>query len=260
MKATLTCLLLSLITLTSLPAADGKDAVQLKYKGGIFSFSAEQTPPPAAEQNPPPAEKNLLARLNPPAVVPATHASKDKPVADVDERSIAILMADGSEEVVRSILRIRASEIRVMTNNGITGIPFKSLHAATQAYLTPQIEDEAKTRAEAEAAAESYRANRAIQERIDTDLNRTIAARQAADEAQALARAQAIREANAQRASLASAAFDAETERRAIANARRIEQARISYQQQLQYQELQIFNALVEVQQIELLRRLGYLK
>lgn len=231
MKATLTCLLLSLIALT---------------------FSAAE--------NPPPAEKSLFAPLTALPVVPATHVSKDHPVIDVDEQSTAILMADGSEELVRDILRIRSTEIRVMTSDGITGIPFKNLHPATQAYLTPQIEDETKTRAEAEATAESYRANRAIQERIDTDLNRTIAARQAADEAQALARAQAIREANAQRASLASAAFDAETERRAIATAKRIEQARVAYQQQLQAQELQIFNALVEVQQLELLRRLGYLK
>lgn len=265
MKATLTCLLLSLISLTSLHAADEKNVPQLKYEGGLFSFSAEQNQPPESQtKTAATASKNLFSPLNPAPIEPAKHASKENPVVDVDPHSIAILMADGSEKVVRAIMRPSFHEIRVMTSDGITGIAFKSLHPKTQAYFKPIIEEDSKYRELAEAreqaAAESYRANQAIKERIDADLNRTIAARQAADEAQAVARAKAIREANDYRASLSVAAFDAETERRAIATAKRIEQARIAYQQQLQAQELQIFNALVEVQQIEVLRRLGYLK
>lgn len=229
MKTAFTSLLLSLVALSSLHA---------------------QTAAPTS----------LLAPVNAPSVVPATRASQDHPVVETAPQSTAILMADGSEVVVRSILRVRASEIRVMTSEGTTGIPWKALHPATQAYLTPQIEDEAATQAAAAAAAESYRASQTLKERQDAELNRTIANRQAADEAQALARAQALRDAADQRAALSKAAFEAETERRALATAQRIEQARVAYQQQLQAQELQIFNALVEVQQIEVLRRLGYLK
>lgn len=230
MKATLTSLLLCLVSLTGAKSAEN-----------------------------PNGDKSLFSPINAKKVIPATHASVDHPLID-SQGSTFLLMADGSEQKIKSILRIKADEIRIMTSDGITGILFEYLHPATRTYLTPMIENEEETLQAEKAAAESYRANQAIKERIDADLNRTIAARQAADEAQAAARAQAIREANDQRASLSKAAFDAETERRALATAKRIEMARAAYQQQLQAQELQIFNALVEVQQIELLRRLGYLK
>lgn len=239
MKASFTCLLLSLICLTHLPA-------QIVF-------------------------------------VAATHTTKDNPVVDVNDRTIAILMADGSERMVRSIMRSTSEEIRVMTEDGITGIPFEKLHPATQAYWGPRIK--ATEEWEAKKAAED-KAWRAMQNRIDAEYKREFAAKQAAEDeiraqqqaaaaaAQAQQRADYLQrlqiveaEARANTAYLASEqaardaiAADQAADPRNAANARRIEQARLRYQQQLQEQELQIFNALLEVQQLELLRRLGYLR
>ena len=92
-----------------------------------------------------------------------------------------------------------------------------------------------------------------------------IKTRQQSDYLQRLQTVEAEARANAAYLASEQAARDAIAARkaadpRAIATAKRIEQARVAYQQQLQAQELQIFNALVEAQQIEVLRRLGYLK
>jgi hypothetical protein len=215
--------------------------------------------------------------------LPATHVTKDNPVVDVNDRYIAILMADGSERMVRYIMRSTSVEIRVMTDDGVTGIPFEKLHPATQAFWGPRIkateEDEAK-----KAAEDKYWRDR--REKADADHRRQYAEKQAAEDAikaqqqaaaakaraqqqaaylqhlqivEAEERATAAYLANQQAARAAIAAKQA-ADPRAVAQAKREERARAQYQLQLQERELEIFNSLLEVQQLELLRRLGYLQ
>lgn len=189
MKATLTCLLLSLITLTSLQAADDFAIKGAHFRGFVHKLSADGT----------------MAY-----VTDIYSTSWWEPVANLDAASRAKLgVATPTEKVALAEERARLAEEKA---------------AAAEAKARQQADYLQRLQiAEAESrAATAYLAS----EQAARD---AIAAKQAADP-------------------------------RAIANARRIEQARIAYQQQLQAQELQIFNALVEVQQIELLRRLGYLK
>lgn len=191
MKATLTCLLLSLIALTSLSA----DEFYIRghwYKGRIEQISQDGTK------------------------VYVTDASQSykgwwEPAADLDAATRARL---GFKLTSKEKLALAEERARLAEEKAAAA----AAKARQQAdYLQRLQIAEAESR-----AATAYLAS----EQAARD---AIAAKQAADP-------------------------------RAIANARRIEQARIAYQQQLQAQELQIFNALVEVQQLELLRRLGYLK
>lgn len=189
MKATLTCLLFSLIALTGLQAADDFYIKGVHFRGFVQKLSADGTTAYVTDIN---------------------STSWWEPVANLDSASRAKLgVATPTEKIALAEDRVRLAEEKA---------------AAAEAKARQQTDYlqrlqivEAQARANTAYLASEQAARDAI------------AAKQAADP-------------------------------RAIATAKRIEQARIHYQQQLQAQELQIFNALVEVQQIELLRRLGYLK
>ena len=189
MKATLTCLLLSLITLTSLKAADDFYIKGVHFRGFVQKLSADGTTAYVTDIN---------------------STSWWESVANLDAASRAKLgVATPKEKVALAEERARLAEEKAAAAEA---------KARQQAdYLQRLQIAEAESRATTAYLASEQSARDAL------------AAKQAADP-------------------------------RAIATAKRIEQARIAYQQQLQAQELQIFNALVEVQQLELLRRLGYLK
>lgn len=189
MKATITSLLLSLIAITSLNAADDFYVKGVHFRGYVQKLSEDGTTA---------------------YVTDIYNGSWWELVSNLDAASRAKLgVATTDDKVALAEERVRVAE-------------------------------------EKAAAAES-KAQR------QTDYLRRLKIVEAEERANAamLASEQAARDAIA-----AQKAADP----RAIATAKRIEQARIAYQQQLQAQELQIFNALIEVQQIEVLRRLGYLK
>jgi len=191
MKATLTCLLLSLIALTSLQAADDFYIKGVHFRGFVQKLSADGTTAYVTDIN---------------------STSWWEPVANLDSASRAKLgVATSTEKVALAEERARLAEEKAAAAEA---------KARQQAdYLQRLQIVEAEARANTAYLASEQAARDAI------------AAKQAADP-------RAI----------------------ATATAKRIEQARLRYQQQLQAQELQLFNALVEVQQLELLRRLGYLK
>jgi type I site-specific restriction endonuclease len=192
MKATLTCLLLSLITLTCLHAADEFSIRGVWFKGRIEQISQDGTKVYVVDAN-------------------QSYRGWWEPAADLDAATRARLgfNTTPNEKAALAEERARLAEEKAAA---------AAAQAQQQAAYLQRLQI-----AEAEArATTAYLAS----EQAARD---AVAAKQAADP-------------------------------RAIAQAKRIEQARLHYQQQLQAQELQIFNALVEVQQLELLRRLGYLK
>jgi len=189
MKASFTCLLLSLICLTHLPAADDFAINGAHFRGFVHKLSADGT----------------MAY-----VTDIYSTSWWEPVANLDAASRAKL--------------------------GVATPKEKAALAEERARVAQQ-----------QAAAAAAQA----QQRADYLQRLQIVEAEARANTAYLASEQAARDA---------IAADQAADPRNAANARRIEQARLRYQQQLQEQELQIFNALLEVQQLELLRRLGYLR
>jgi len=189
MKATITSLLLSLIALTSLHAADDFYINGVHFRGFVSKLSNDGTTA---------------------YVTDIKSTSWWEPVVNLDAASRAKLgVSTANDKIALAEQRARLAEEKAAAAEA---------KAQRQAdYLQRLQVFEAEQRATAAHLASEQAARDAI------------AARKAADP-------------------------------RAIAEAKRIEQARVAYQQQLQAQQLQIFNALVEVQQIEVLRRLGYLK
>lgn len=181
---------------------------------------------------------------------------------------VEILLADGSARQVRKILSMSPDTLRVMTDEGIGKIPLDTLHPQTVTVLYSMMETPEQTQARLQkqaAAAQSYRENQAIKERLAADENAMIATQQRAEAAYQEAARQAAAEARerqmerlleAQKVQAAqTAARNAEL---AAAERRRAEAEERWRQYNLDVATLRVLQDLTLVAQLEYLRKLGY--
>ena len=113
---------------------------------------------------------------------------------------VEILMADGSARQVRKILSMSPDALRVMTDGGIVKIPLDTLHPQSLTVLNSMLETPEQQQArlqKAASAAQSYRENQAMRERLAAEENAMIGAQQRAEAARQEAARQAAAEARA---------------------------------------------------------------
>lgn len=177
---------------------------------------------------------------------------------------VEILMADGSARQVRKILSMSPDALRVMTDGGIVKIPLDTLHPQSLTVLNSMLETPEQQQArlqKAAAAAQSYRENQAMRERLAAEENAMIGAQQRAEAARQEAARQAAAEARARQfeqmkeQAAQRAAREAEL---AAAERRRAEAAERWRQYKLDLATLRALQDLTYIAQLEYLRKLGY--
>ena len=181
---------------------------------------------------------------------------------------VEILMADGSARQVRKLLSMGPDVLRVMTDAGIGKIPLDTLHPQTVTVLNAMLETPEQTQARQQkqaAAAQSYRENQAVKERIAADENAVIAANQRAEAERQEAARQAAAEARARQMEYLLEAQKVQAAQTAARNAelaaaerRRAEAAERWRQYNLDLATLRALQDLTLVAQLEYLRKLGY--
>jgi|GEM_PF-2460657 len=128
-----------------------------------------------------------------------TVVSPESPLLET-KGMVEILMADGSAQQVRKLLSMSPDTLRVMTDAGIGKIPLDTLHPQTVTVLYSMMETPEQTEARKQreaAAAQSYRENQALRERMAAEENAMVAANQRAEAARQEAARQAAAEAYA---------------------------------------------------------------
>ena len=179
-------------------------------------------------------------------------------------------MADGTVNRVRKILSVVPGALRVMTDDGISKLPLSSLHPQSLAAVNSMMEtpEEAQARQQREAAAaQTYRENKAIKDRLVAEENAMVGANQRAEEARQAAARQAAAEAREKQfqqmmemQKQQDAQREARRERLAAEERERARAEERARQYNLDAAAVQALQGLSDAAQLEVLRKMGYVK